>query len=228
MKPTKLIAVILVLGLLCGCTRARQFGVWELEKRLCETDKKYAFDTESMFRKEGAYHVFYRTENGTLLLKVKEDEKQRITDISLTLASTDPDAAAAFSALACTLADVFLPEENRADAKAALKLADPATFFTDETLTAEYGRYQAIFFKTRKGASLMLVTEAGSSTFSTSERSKASLSIRLTVPGMVISVIEVRRKDLSLIFVRPLGRTTEVISPRQSHHGSFVPVHISP
>lgn len=156
MKHTKLLAVILAMGLLCGCTRARRFGVWELEKRLCEADKSYAFDTEGMFRKEGAYHVFYRTENGTLLLKAKEDGKQRITDVSLTLASTDPDAAAAFSALACTLADVFLPEENRADAKAALKLADPATFFTDETLTAACGRYRAVFFKTLKGASLML------------------------------------------------------------------------
>ena len=156
MKCMKVCAALLAMISLCACARAQRFGVWELEKRLCEADKKYAFDTESVFRKEGVYHIFYRTENGTLLLKAKEDEKRRLTDLSLTLASTDPDAAAAFSALACTLADVFLPEENRADAKASLKLADPAAFFTDETLTADYGRYQAVFFKTQKGASLML------------------------------------------------------------------------
>ena len=149
-------AVLLALTLLCSCARAQRFGVWELEKRLCEADGKYAFDTEGMFRKEGIYHVFYRTENGTLLLKAKEDGKQRLTGLSLTVRQTDPATAAAFSALACTLSDVFLPEENRADAKAALRLADPGSFFTDETLTAEYGRYQAVFFKTTQGASLML------------------------------------------------------------------------
>ena len=156
MKHTKLLAVILAMGLLCGCTRAQRFGVWELEKRLCEADKSYAFDTEGMFRKDGVYHVFYRTENGTLLLRMQEDKKQRLTDLSLTLASAEPDAAAAFSALACVMTDVFLPEEDRADAGAALGLADPASFFTDETLTAEYGRYSAVLFKTVKGVSLLL------------------------------------------------------------------------
>ncbi|MBQ6117591.1 MAG: hypothetical protein IJK98_00010 [Clostridia bacterium] len=148
--------LFLALTLLCSCARAQRFGVWELEKRLCETDKKYAFDTEGMFRKEGVYHVFYRTEKGTLLLKAREDENQRLTDLSLTVQQTDPETAAAFSALACTLTDVFLPAEDRADAKASLRLSDPDSFFRDETLTAEYGRYRAVFFKTAQGASLML------------------------------------------------------------------------
>ena len=149
-------ALFLALTLLCSCARAQRFGVLELEKRLCETDKRYAFDTEGMFRKEGVYHVFYRTENGTLLLKARENEKQRLTDLSLTVQQTDPETAAVFSALACALADAFLPEEARADARTALRLADPGSFFRDETLTAEYGRYRAVFFKTAQGASLML------------------------------------------------------------------------
>ena len=160
MKPLiRSVALLLALTLLCSCARAQRFGVFELEKRLCEADKTYAFDTEGMFRKEGVYHIFYRTENGTLLLKARENEKQRLTDLSLTTIQTDADTAKAFSALACALADVFLPEEDRADAKAALLLADPDSFFRDETLTAEYGRYSAVFFKSVKGVSLMLKYE---------------------------------------------------------------------
>ncbi len=152
-------AVLLALLLLCACARAKRFGVYEMERRLCEVDKSYAFDTEGMFRKEGVYHIFYRTDNGTLLLKAREDEKQRVTDLSLTVMQTDAEAAARFSALACALTDVFLPEEARADAKVSLQLCDPDSFFRDETLTAEYGRYQAVFFKTVKGVSLMLKYE---------------------------------------------------------------------
>ncbi len=151
---------LLAAALLCSCARPQRFGVYELEKRLCATDKNYAFDTETMFRKEGVFHIFYRTENGTLLLKAKEDEKQRLTELSLTVQQTDADTAAAFSALACALADAFLPEKDRADARAALGLAEPDTFFTDETLTAEFGRYRAVFFKTAQGASLMLRYES--------------------------------------------------------------------
>ena len=149
-------AVLLTLALLCSCARADRFGVWELEQRLRETDRAYAFGTESMFRKDGVYYIFYSTVHGTLLLKAKEDDKQRLTDLSLTTAQTDADTAARFSALACALTDVFLPEDARADAKASLRLADPSSFFSDETLTAVYGRYRAAFFKTAHGASLML------------------------------------------------------------------------
>ena len=161
MKTVRLIlAPLLALALLCSCARTQRFGVWELERRLCEADTKYAFDTETMFRKEGVYHIFYRTENGTLLLKAKEDEKQRLTELSLTVQQTDADAAGAFSALACAVTDVFLPPNARADARAALRLSDPATFFRDETLTAEWGRYNGVFFKTTQGASLMLRYES--------------------------------------------------------------------
>lgn len=156
MKCVKVCAALLVLTWLCACARSQRFGVWELEKRLCEADKTYAFDTEDIFRKEGVFHIFYRTENGTLLLKAREDDKQRLVDISLTTTETDAAAAAAFSAFACVLTDVFLPEEARADVKVSLLLTDPDAFFRDETLTAEYGRYQAIFFKTTKGVSLIL------------------------------------------------------------------------
>ena len=156
MKSTKILSALLAMALLGGCTQARRFGVYELEKRLCEVDAHYAFDTESLFRKDGAYHIFYRTEHGTLLLKAAQDEKQRLTDLSLTTTATNDDTAAAFSALACAITDIFLPEENRSDARMALGLSDPGTFFRDETLTAEYGRYQAVLFKTAKGISLML------------------------------------------------------------------------
>ena len=156
MKCVKLCAALLALISLCACARAQRFGVWELEKRLCEADKAYAFNTEDMFRKDGVYHIFYRTENGTLLLKAREDDKQRLTDISLTTIQTDEASAQAFSGLACALAGVFLPEEYRADARAALRLEEPAAFFTDETLTAVCGRYEAVFFKSVKGSSLML------------------------------------------------------------------------
>lgn len=160
MKTVRMILLpLLAAALLCACARPQRFGVYELEKRLCEADENYAFDTQTLFRWKGVYHIFYRTENGTLLLKASEDEKQRLTFLSLTTIQTDAATAEAFSALACTLADVFLPEEARADAKASLKLANPAAFFRDETLTAEYGRYSAVFFKTAKGVSLMLTYE---------------------------------------------------------------------
>ena len=160
MRRLAIPVALLLVGLLCSCARAERFGVWELERRLREADKNYAFDTDTMFRKEGVYYVFYPAGGGTLLLKAAEDEHQRLTFVSLTVTGTDADAAADFSALACTLADVFLPEEARDDARAALKLADPDTFFRDETLTAAYGRYGAVFFKTTQGVSLMLKYES--------------------------------------------------------------------
>ena len=156
LTPTALLLSIL---LLCACTRAQRFGLAELERRLSGIDGEYAFDQQELYRDEGVYHIFYRTVNGTLLLKVKEDDRQRISSLSLTTAGTDADTSADFSALACALTDVFLPEENRADAKGALGLADPSAFFTDETLTAEYGRYKAVFFKTTQGVSLELKYE---------------------------------------------------------------------
>ena len=137
MKRLAIPIALLLAGLLCSCARAERFGVWELERRLCVADKNYAFDTDTMFRKEGVY-------------------RQRLRFVSLTMTGTDADAAADFSVQACTLADVFLPEEARADARAALRLAAPDTFFRDETLTAAYGRYEAVFFKTTQGVSLML------------------------------------------------------------------------
>ena len=121
-----------------------------------EVDTKYAFDTETMFRKEGVYHVFYRTENGILLLQAEEDDRQRVCGISLTATETDRVSAGAFCALAGTLADLFLPEETLADAHMALGLDDPDRLFTDETLRVTFGRYQAVLFKTAKGSSLML------------------------------------------------------------------------
>ena len=155
-KTTKLLTVLTALALLCSCARTQRFGLAELERRLCKADRRFAFQTEDVFREDGIYHIFYRTDNGTLLLKVKEDERRRIDGISLTMAGTDKDAARAFSDLACALTEAFWPEENLADAKAALGLADPAAFFTDETLTAACGRYEAEFFKTAQGVSLML------------------------------------------------------------------------
>ena len=145
---------LLLAGLLCSCARAERFGVWELERRLCEADKNYAFDTDTMFRREGVYYIFYPAGGGTVLLRAAEDARQRLELISLTL--TDPDAAEDFAALACAVTDVFLPQDARADIKAQLQLTDSATFFRDETLTASYGRYSAVFFKTVKGVSLML------------------------------------------------------------------------
>ena len=141
-------------GLLASCARAERFGVWELERRLRETDKTYAFDTETMFRREGVYYVFYPSGSGTILLKAAEDERQRLNFVSLTV--TEADAAAEFAALACAVTEVFLPREGRADMETNLRLKDPATFFTDETLSASYGRYEAIFFKSTKGVSLLL------------------------------------------------------------------------
>lgn len=154
MKTVRTVMILLAVSLLCSCTRAERFGVWELERRLREVDQQYAFDTQTMFRKDGIYHVFYRTDAGTLLLKAAEDERRRLTFVSLTAADTD--AAQSFSALACAVTEVFWPEEARADVTAQLQLADPDTFFRDETLTAGYGRYDAVFFKTTKGVSLML------------------------------------------------------------------------
>lgn len=142
--------------LLSSCARAERFGFRELERRLCETDKKYAFDTETTFRREGVYHVFYQEDGQSLLLKAAEDENCRLTFVSLTAIAADGGTAERFSALACALSDVFLPQEARADARASLQLADPGTFFRNETLTAEYGRYGAVFFKTEEGISLML------------------------------------------------------------------------
>ena len=154
MKPVRAVMILLSAALLCACTRAERFGVWELERRLCETDKNYAFDTQTMFRQEGVYHVFYRTDAGALLLKAREDERRRLAFVSLT--ATEADAAEDFSALARAVTEVFWPREALADVTAELQLADPATFFRDETLTAEAGRYSAVFFKTTKGVSLML------------------------------------------------------------------------
>ena len=154
MKPVRAVMVLLSVSLLCACTRAERFGVWELERRLCETDKNYAFDTGTMFRQEGVYHVFYRTDAGTLLLKAAEDERGRLTFVSLT--ATEADAAQSFSSLACAVTEVLWPAEARAEVAALLRLADPDTFFRDETLTAECGRYGAVFFKTTKGVSLIL------------------------------------------------------------------------
>ena len=155
LKTVRLLLLPLLLaGALCACARAERFGVWELERRLREADKNYAFDMRTMFRKEGVYYVFYPAGGGTVLLKAAEDERQRLDLVSLTV--TDRDAAEDFSALACAVTEVFLPPDAAAEAKAQLQLADPATFFRDETLTASYGRYSAVFFKTVKGVSLML------------------------------------------------------------------------
>ena len=154
MKTVRAVMILLSVSLLCACTRAERFGVWELERRLRETDEQYAFDTETMFRKEGVYHVFYRADAGTILLKAAEDERQRLTFVSLTV--TDRDAAERFSALACAVTDAFWPQEALADVKARLQLADPVALFRDETLKVSHGRYSAVFFKTVKGASLML------------------------------------------------------------------------
>ncbi len=165
-------AVLLSVSLLCSCTRAERFGVWELERRLREADQQYAFDTQTMFRKDGVYYVFYPAGNGTVLLKAAEDERLRLTFVSLT--ATDADAAEDLSALACAVTDVFWPEEDRADAKAQLRLAEPGTFFRDETLRAEYGRYCAVFFKTAKGVSLMLRYEQ--------TQEKAALSKKEALP----------------------------------------------
>lgn len=156
MKTTKLLPLLMAFALLCSCARTQRFGLGELERRLCKADRRFAFQMEDVFRADGIYHVFYRTDNGTLLLKVTEDERRRIDGISLTMTGTDEDTARAFSDLACALTEVFWPEEHRADAKAALGLADTAAFFTDETLTAACGRYEAEFFKTAQGVSLML------------------------------------------------------------------------
>ena len=172
MKPVRAVMVLLSVSLLCACTRAERFGVWELERRLCETDKNYAFDTGTLFRQEGVYHVFYRTDAGTLLLKAAEDERGRLTFVSLT--ATAADASEDLSVLACAVTDVFWPEGGRADAKAQLRLTEPETFFRDETLTAEYGRYCAVFFKTAKGVSLMLRYEQ--------TQEKAALSKKEALP----------------------------------------------
>ncbi|MBQ6065927.1 MAG: hypothetical protein IJK89_03820 [Clostridia bacterium] len=154
MKTIRAVMVLLSVSMLCACTRAERFGVWELERRLREADEQYAFDTQTLFRKEGVYHVFYRTDAGTLLLKAAEDERQRLTFVSLT--ATDAGMAEDFSALACAVTEVFWPREALADVTAQLQLADPGSFFRDKTLSAEYGRYRAVFFQTTKGVSLML------------------------------------------------------------------------
>ena len=155
-KITVILFVLALLAVGCSCARENRFGVFELERRLCEINKTYAFDAEGMFRKEGVYHIFYPAGKGTLLLKVREDNRRRIEYLSLTAADADEDTSNGFSALACALTDVILPEDARADARFLLRLEDPATFFVDETLTAEYGRHKVVFFKSTKGISLML------------------------------------------------------------------------
>ena len=149
-----LIPIILLFG--SSCASDARFGIFELERRIKEENEIYAFDTEGMFRREGVYHIFYRTEKGTLLLKVKEDDKQRVCFLSLTTADTDEETATYFSALACILSDVFLPQDVRSDARSLLRLDDPRSFFRDETLTGEFGRYKAVFFKSVQGASILL------------------------------------------------------------------------
>ena len=157
MKKRGAVLCLAAIMLVCAsCAREARFGIWELERRLKETNVAYAFDTESMFRKEGVYHVFYRTENGTLLLKAEEDGQRRLRGISLTATETDRASAGAFCALAGTLADLFLPEEARTEAHAALGLDDPGRLFADETLTFSCGRYEAELFKSAKGSSLLL------------------------------------------------------------------------
>ena len=158
MKRIAALACLLDLVLLfSSCSRETRYGVFELERRLKEVSSEYAFDSEDMFRKEGVYHIYYCTEKGTMLLKAGEDERRRLQFLSLT--TTDVEAADLFSAFSCTLIDMFIPEDARADVRAALLLEDPGSFFVDETLTAEYGRYKAVFFKSVKGVSLMLKYE---------------------------------------------------------------------
>ena len=148
--------LLIVCIALPSCAKSPRFGVFELERRLCELDKAYAFDANGMFRKEGVYHVFYRTNQGTLLLKAKEDTNGRLIFISLTTTDVSTEMAERFGSFAITLTDLSFPQEARSDVCAALRLNDPASFFADETLTYKIGRYQAVFFKSGKGISYML------------------------------------------------------------------------
>ena len=152
---------VLIPFLLCcaSCTKETRFGLFELERRLNEIDTEYAFDTECLFRKEGVYHIIYRTEKGTLLLKATEDDHQRLCRISLSTVDKDRNTAGCFSSFSCALVDLFLPEDARAGTRDVLRLEDPGSFFRDETLTASYERYQAVLFKSTEGVSLMLEYE---------------------------------------------------------------------
>ena len=153
------VPVLLCCLLLSSCARARRFSLSELERRLCLVDKVFSFDGCRQFEEDGAYCVFYPCGESNMLLKAASDEKSRLINVSLTLTAGGTPDKDAFSALACALCGVFLPDGEGAACRSELHLEDTEKFFTRGTTVFEYGRYSAVFFTTAAGASLMLKYE---------------------------------------------------------------------
>ena len=151
MKFCRTAALFVLCLLLCVCARNARIDYSELSLRLGETDPRFAFSEENLFRVDATWYVYYGfTREDDMLLTFKEDETGLLTGGTLALDGDCVSAADDFRAFSLALAAAFIPDADLVSLSAGTGLGG-ADLFSLRCETWPCGFYRASLFCSEGG-----------------------------------------------------------------------------
>ncbi len=151
MRSCRTAALFVLCLFLCACARNARMDYSELGFRLGETDPRFAFSEENLFRVDATWYVYYGfTRENDMLLTFKEDETGLLTSVTLALDGDSVSSAEDFRAFSLALAAVFIPDVDL-DALAAGTGLCGADLFSLHCETWSCGFYRAALFCSEGG-----------------------------------------------------------------------------